>query len=135
MVRVKADFSYFFEHRNTSSLCTNRRRVHKCPACVPNRKTSLTPGLGGRARLQRSWRSSERISNRSRTARIEAGSFSAVSKRHFASQYALESSRRDLHNTFLCTGLQFNCSSNRYLFLANSVVSWRLFKSNCLTTC
>ena len=34
------------------------------------------------------------------------GSFSAVSKRNFASKYALESSRRDLHNAFLCTALK-----------------------------
>ena len=33
------------------------------------------------------------------------GSFSAVSKPHFASKYAFESSRRDLHNAFLCTTL------------------------------
>merc|ERR1719163_163276 len=31
------------------------------------------------------------------------GSFSAVSKPNFASKYAFESSRRDLHNTLLCT--------------------------------
>ena len=31
------------------------------------------------------------------------GSFSAVSKPNFASKYALESSRRDLHNALLCT--------------------------------
>ena len=34
------------------------------------------------------------------------GSFSAVSKPHFATKYSLESSRRDLHNTLLCTALQ-----------------------------
>ena len=33
------------------------------------------------------------------------GSFSAVSKPTFASKYALESSRRDLHNTLICTVL------------------------------
>ena len=32
-----------------------------------------------------------------------AGSFSAVSKPNFASKYAFESSRRDLHNALLCT--------------------------------
>ena len=31
------------------------------------------------------------------------GSFSAISKPHFASKYSLESSRRDLHNALLCT--------------------------------
>ena len=34
------------------------------------------------------------------------GSFSAVSKPIFATKYSLESSRRDLHNTLLCTALQ-----------------------------
>ena len=34
------------------------------------------------------------------------GSFSAVSTPIFASKYALESSRRDLHNALLCTVLQ-----------------------------
>ena len=34
------------------------------------------------------------------------GSFSAVSKPNFASRYSFESSRRDLHNTVLCTALQ-----------------------------
>ena len=33
------------------------------------------------------------------------GSFSAVSTPIFASKYSLESSRRDLHNAFLCTVL------------------------------
>ena len=33
------------------------------------------------------------------------GSLSAVSKPNFVSKYALESSRRDLHNALLCTGL------------------------------
>ena len=33
-------------------------------------------------------------------------SFSAVSKRIFASKYSLESSRRDLHNALLCTALE-----------------------------
>ena len=34
------------------------------------------------------------------------GSFSAVSTPNFANKYALESSRRDLHNALLCTVLQ-----------------------------
>ena len=34
------------------------------------------------------------------------GSFPAVSKRNFASKYAFESSRRDLHNALLCTALK-----------------------------
>ena len=34
------------------------------------------------------------------------GSFSSVSKPNFASKYAFESSRRDLHNALLCTALQ-----------------------------
>ena len=35
-------------------------------------------------------------------------SFSAVSKRSFASKCSLESSRRDLHNALLCTALESN---------------------------
>ena len=34
------------------------------------------------------------------------GSFSAVSKLNFASKYAFEISRRDLHNALLCTALK-----------------------------
>ena len=34
------------------------------------------------------------------------GSFSSISKPIFASKYSLESSRRDLHNTLLCTAFQ-----------------------------
>ena len=34
------------------------------------------------------------------------GSFSSVSTPIFASKYSLESSRRDLHNTLLCTAFQ-----------------------------
>ena len=34
------------------------------------------------------------------------GSFSAASKPKFASKYAFESSRRELHNALLCTALQ-----------------------------
>ena len=34
------------------------------------------------------------------------GSFSAVSKPNFASKYAFESSRRDLHKALLCTALK-----------------------------
>ena len=36
------------------------------------------------------------------------GSLSAVSKPNFARKYALESSRRDLHNALLCTVLESN---------------------------
>ena len=36
------------------------------------------------------------------------GSFSAVSKPNFARKYALESSRRDLHNALLCNVLESN---------------------------
>ena len=40
---------------------------------------------------------------RSRIRQTLEGSFSAVSKPNFASKYAFESSRRDLHNALLCT--------------------------------
>ena len=38
------------------------------------------------------------------------GSFSALSKPNFASKYAFESSRRDLHNALLCTALEAHSS-------------------------
>ena len=44
------------------------------------------------------------------------GSFSAVSKPNFASQYAFESSRRDLHNALLCTALKSHFSKNCWKF-------------------
>ena len=43
------------------------------------------------------------------------GSFSAVSKRNFASKYAFESSRRDLHNALLCTALKSHLKNARIL--------------------
>ena len=39
-------------------------------------------------------------------------SFSAVSKPNFASKYAFESSRRDLHNALLCTALKSHFLKN-----------------------
>ena len=57
-----------------------------------------------------SWRPGERSWLRLCWLQILAatleGSFSAVSKPNFASKYAFESSRRDLHNAILCTALQ-----------------------------
>ncbi len=40
------------------------------------------------------------------------GSFSAVSKPNFASRYAFESSRRDLHTALLCTALKSHFLKN-----------------------
>ena len=48
------------------------------------------------------------------------GSFSAVSTPIFASKYALESSRRDLHNALLCTVLNaqnFRQKSLKFLLI------------------
>ena len=48
------------------------------------------------------------------------GSFSAVSKPNFASKYALESSRRNLHNALLCTVLNaqsFRQKSLKFLLI------------------
>ena len=65
----------------------------KQAACAKRRAKSDTVLLDFRqALLRRTWQ----------------GSFSAVSKPNFASQYALESSRRDLHNALLCTVLESN---------------------------
>ena len=53
------------------------------------------------------------------------GSFSAVSKQNFARTYALESSRRELHNAFLCIDLNvlfcklFSIVSHWFSFLKN----------------
>ena len=44
------------------------------------------------------------------------GSFSAVSKPKFASKYAFESSRRDLHNALLCTALKSHFFEKRVEF-------------------
>ena len=52
------------------------------------------------------------------------GSFSAVSKPNFASIYALESSRRDLHNALLCTVL------NAQNFLQKSLKILLIFSPN-----
>ena len=46
------------------------------------------------------------------------GSFSAVSKPKFASKYALESSRRDLQNSLLCTVLEPFAKLNFFLKIA-----------------
>ena len=45
------------------------------------------------------------------------GSFSAVSKPNFASKYALESSRRDLHDALLCTALKSHLKNVIFHFL------------------
>ena len=51
------------------------------------------------------------------------GSFSAASKPNFASKYAFESSRRDLHNALLCTALHLNFLSNFAKMLPN--LAWQ----------
>ena len=43
------------------------------------------------------------------------GSFSAVSKPNFASKYAFESSRRDLHDALLCTAFAQLCNLNFFV--------------------
>ena len=48
------------------------------------------------------------------------GSFSAVSKPNFASNYSLESSRRDLHNALLCTILESTIENWRKKNLAKT---------------
>ena len=75
------------------------------PRQHPGRR--LEPGLEGNASTRRAVRPPPR-------RRVGAGgmrqtlqgSFSAVSKRNFASKYAFESSRRDLHNALLCTAIK-----------------------------
>ena len=55
------------------------------------------------------------------------GSFSAVLKPNFASKYAFESSRRDLHNALECTPLHLSLSSNFCLKIAEH---FRKFQQN-----
>ena len=60
------------------------------------------------------------------------GSFSAVSKRNFASKYAFESSRRDLHDALLCTALQSQVVVKNFQVittLANVITLLRNFKN------
>ena len=52
------------------------------------------------------WPSSRARMPPDRDGQTLQGSFSAGSKRNFASKYALESSRRDLHNALFCTALK-----------------------------
>ena len=60
--------------------------------------------------------------------RRRKGSFSAVSKPKFASKYAFESSRRDLHNALLCTVAARECErpcelrGSRRALLASSIL-------------
>ena len=51
------------------------------------------------------------------------GSFAAVSKPNFATKYAFESSRRDLHSALLCTALQSQLLSKKCLFESFSLHS------------
>ena len=56
------------------------------------------------------------------------GSFSAVSKPHFASKYSLESSRRDLHNALLSTVLQSqNFSQKSSSFFRDWIIEFPIF--------
>ena len=66
-------------------------RGHTAAAPLP-RASAQYPGL--------------RLGRRRGMRQTLEGSFSAVSKPNFASKYAFESSRRDLHNAPLCTTLQ-----------------------------
>ena len=57
---------------------------------------------------------------------------SAVSKPNFSTNYAFESSRRDLHNALLCTALQseFFCQNVALVLAKFSQNSARLAKKN-----
>ena len=70
------------------------------PATAPARRRRPC-GPRGRAAAQARFRSSAALSGgvrRDRRRNLREGSFSAVSKPNFASEYAYESPRRDLHN-------------------------------------
>ena len=61
------------------------------------------------------------------------GSFSAVSTPIFASKYALESSRRDLHNALLCTALKSHFFKHLLEFCQNlrKISEILLLKKKC----
>ena len=63
-------------------------------------------GKEGKARGGESWLAAEGDAPGRRMRQTLQGSFSAVSKPNCASKYALEISRRDLHNALLCTVLK-----------------------------
>ena len=63
-----------------------RRRLHRAARMTFKSRTSSCAGSESEQTLQ--------------------GSFSAVSKPIFAIKYSFESSRRDLHNTLLCTAFR-----------------------------
>ena len=69
----------------------DRRGLGSTPA-------QLATHAPGEVRLQNS-------QNLQKICKFLAGSFSAVSRPNFATKYAFESSRRDLHNALLCTAL------------------------------
>ena len=71
------------------------------PQCALLRSKQITELLSQR-RLPEPQRA-EADAQLSRDPTNLEGSFSAVSKPNFASKYAFESSRRDLHNALLCT--------------------------------
>ena len=62
-----------------------------------------------------------------RSGKLDRGSFSAVSRPNFARKYALESSRRDLHNALLCTVL------NAQNFVQKSLNILPIFSPNFAT--
>ena len=64
----------------------------------PNQRVALRRGLLGGLRPLG-------VLELGRIGQTSEGSFSAVSKPNFASKYAFESSRRDLHNVLLCAAL------------------------------
>ena len=65
------------------------------------------------------------------------GSFSAVSMPNFASKYAFESSRRDVHNALLCTALQSHFLSNGLLNLQQllNLSNLKFLKKNNVSIC
>ena len=96
--------SYPFYRRSAFHACLTDEKMQAVeslePSCRAPPRASSPGGARGAPRA---------VSAYTHTARMRQtlpGSFSAVSKRNFASKYAFESSRRDLHNALLCTALQ-----------------------------
>ncbi len=91
-----------FSTRKRRSTRSRRRRGSRCSRPKLPARSLRRPGSRRRSGAHKEW-SEYWIEFSPQTSR---GSFSAVSTPIFASKYALESSRRDLHNALLCTGLK-----------------------------
>ena len=134
-------FSFSFFSKFLVGLCLSvlgraRRNGHLCLKGIDSRSKSEVRDLQSKLakRPARLAQRPEQDAEPFRRARFMTGggyrdsllpetlesSFSAVSKPNFASNYSLESSRRDLHNALLCTILESTIENWRKKNLAKT---------------